>query len=299
MPAGWSRGSTSRACATPVTRSNSPPPTTPSADEPVFLDITASSSGSVQPPMRRCGGPPSRASIPLTVGRRRADHRGRGTAAAGGRGQGVAEHPPPWPGRSCWPRRRAVRGRSAWCSRWACCVRPAGDLPSGSEVTTDGGRRRALESMRWPGRPGPSPSASGPSRSTSMDARRHQGLLATETDPGRPVGGADVPSSPAAGPGNWPTSRPRSAPARTRCWPPACSTSAGSWIARREGRAAGRRQRLEIAAGGRRQAPVSAAPDDALLLRMQAVGDHLGPPAAARQQRQELVRTSCSHRCRR
>ena len=46
------------------------------------------------------------------------------------------------------------------------------------------------------------------------------------------------PSSPAAAPASWPTSRPRSGRAPTRCWRPACSTSASCGSARSRTRCA-------------------------------------------------------------
>ena len=51
------------------------------------------------------------------------------------------------------PRRRSGSGRSAWCSRWTPARGVAGDLPSGFEVTTHGGRRgTGIDAVAWAAR---------------------------------------------------------------------------------------------------------------------------------------------------
>ena len=156
MPAGWSRASTSPACATPVTRSSWPRATTrEGADELTFLDITASSAGreTTYEVVRRTA---EQVFIPLTVGggvrtvadvdallRAGADKVGVNTAAIARpellREIAAAIRP---------PGARALRRRPA---------RRPGDppTPSGFEVTTHGGRRgTGIDAVHWaaPGR---------------------------------------------------------------------------------------------------------------------------------------------------
>ena len=120
------------------------------ADELVFLDITASSSGreTMYEVVRRTA---EQVFIPLTVGGGVRTAR-RGPAAARGRGQGVAEH-----------RRRGqagTAGRGGAAVRLECVVlsvdarrAPAAGLPSGFEVTTHGGRRgTGIDAVAWASR---------------------------------------------------------------------------------------------------------------------------------------------------
>ena len=124
------------------------------ADELVFLDITASSGGreTTYEVVRRTA---EQVFIPLTVGGGVRSHAGRGPVAARGRGQGVAEHrgrgPAGVAGRGGAAVRLAVRGPVG--GRPPRGGRPAGELPSGFEVTTHGGTRgTGIDAVAWAAR---------------------------------------------------------------------------------------------------------------------------------------------------
>ena len=151
-PAGSSRASTSRTCATPATPSSSPVATaTQGADELTFLDVTASSGdrATMYDVVARTA---EEVFIPLTVGGgvRTVDDVDRLLRA--GRRQGRGQHRGHRPAGADRRDRRPVRGPGARAvgRRAPPPRRPPGGPTGGFEVTTHGGRTRTgIDAVDW------------------------------------------------------------------------------------------------------------------------------------------------------